>query len=64
GRWFASGSDDEIVMIWDLDPLVRGKVFGSNEVNVEGWKPVKRLPGHESDITNLAWAPGNRYLAS
>ncbi|KAG2747836.1 WD40 repeat-like protein [Suillus brevipes Sb2] len=64
GRWLASGSDDEIVMIWDLDP---GKVFGSNEVNVEGWKPMKRLPGHESgesDVTDLAWAPEDRYLAS
>lgn len=59
----------------------RGKVFGSNEVNVEGWKPMKRLPGHESgesglstcvyictqqlpDVTDLAWAPEDRYLAS
>ncbi|KAG2063900.1 histone transcription regulator 1 [Suillus decipiens] len=64
GRWLASGSDDEIVMIWDLDPSGRGKVFGSNEVNVEGWKPMKRLPGHESDVTDLAWAPEDRYLAS
>lgn len=26
----------------------RGKVWGSDEVNVEGWKALKRLPGHES----------------
>ncbi|KAG6890029.1 hypothetical protein C0992_003252 [Termitomyces sp. T32_za158] len=64
GRWLASGSDDEIVMIWDLDPNARGKVWGSDEINVEGWKPLKRLPGHESDVTDVAWAPGDRYLAS
>ncbi|EGO03480.1 hypothetical protein SERLA73DRAFT_83492 [Serpula lacrymans var. lacrymans S7.3] len=64
GRWLASGSDDEIVMVWDLDPTARGKVWGSDEVNVEGWKPLKRLPGHESDVTDVAWSPGDRYLAS
>ncbi|KAH8998062.1 histone transcription regulator 1 [Lactarius akahatsu] len=64
GRWLASGSDDEIVMIWDLDPTARGKVWGSDEVNIEGWKPLKRLPGHESDVTDLAWSPEDRYLAS
>ncbi|KAK7036557.1 HIR complex subunit [Paramarasmius palmivorus] len=81
GRWLASGSDDEIVMIWDLDPNARGKVWGSDEVNVEGWKPLKRLVGHESgrcscveppflgsysivDVTDVAWAPEDRYLAS
>ena len=61
----------------------KGKLWGSDEVNVEGWKPLKRLPGHESgkdsglmsihcptylminpDVTDLAWAPGDRYLAS
>lgn len=60
-------------------------MWGSDEVNVEGWKPMKRLPGHESgksdstwvfqnqklsspmntlDVTDLAWSPGDRYLAS
>ena len=59
----------------------RGKVWGSDEVNIEGWKPLKRLPGHESgtffllsqpnpfsprpaDVTDLAWSPEDRYLAS
>ncbi|KAE9396447.1 WD40 repeat-like protein [Gymnopus androsaceus JB14] len=52
------------VMIWDLDPNARGKAWGSDEINVEGWKPMKRLPGHESDVTDVAWAPEDRYLAS
>ena len=41
-----------------------GRQWGSDEVNVEGWKALKRLPGHESDVTGLAWSPGDRYLAS
>lgn len=41
-----------------------GKVWGSDDVNAEGWKALKRLPGHESDVTGLAWSPGDRYLAS
>ncbi|KAB5588273.1 histone transcription regulator HIP1 [Ceratobasidium theobromae] len=64
GKWLASGSDDTIIMIWDLDPHGGGRVFGSDEFNIEGWKALKRLPGHESDVTDLAWAPEDRYLAS
>lgn len=30
--------------------VARGKVWGSDEVNVEGWKPLKRLPGHDSGM--------------
>lgn len=56
-------------------------MWGSDEINVEGWKPLKRLPGHESgtyfqlflilpvfrmasDVTDLAWSPEDRYIAS
>ena len=27
-----------------------GRVWGSDEVNIEGWKALKRLPGHESGM--------------
>ena len=59
-------------------------MWGSDEVNVEGWKPLKRLQGHESgsymplvvsfiltpiispysDVTDVAWSPEDRFLAS
>ncbi|KAF8588803.1 WD40 repeat-like protein [Ramaria rubella] len=65
GKWLASGSDDTVVMVWDLDPNGAGsRIYGSNEVNIEGWKPLKRLPGHSSDVTDVAWSPEDRYLAS
>ncbi|KAL5525014.1 HIR1_6 [Sanghuangporus sanghuang] len=63
-RWLSSRSDDEIIMIRDLDPTGSRKVWSSDGVNAEGWKPPKCLPGHESDVTDLAWAPEDRFLAS
>ncbi|KAJ3886047.1 hypothetical protein GG344DRAFT_58192, partial [Lentinula edodes] len=42
--------DDEIVMVWDLNTNARGKAWGSDEVNVEGWKPIKRLSGDENGV--------------
>lgn len=59
GRFLASGSDDTIAMIWDLDPSgLGGSTFGSSsdEVNVESWRPHRRLAGHESDVVDLAWS--------
>ncbi|KAG9029780.1 HIR complex subunit [Serendipita sp. 407] len=64
GQWLASGSDDTIVMIWDRDPNGGGKVWGSDDVNIEGWKALRRLTGHESDVVDCAWSPSDRYLAS
>ena len=31
-----------------LPRSARGRVWGTDDVNVEGWKPLKRLQGHES----------------
>ncbi|CAG8666614.1 1767_t:CDS:2, partial [Ambispora leptoticha] len=64
GRHLASGSDDKIVLIWELDSGYGGKVFGSDEQNVENWKISKRLTGHESDVVDIAWSSDNTYLAS
>ncbi|CAK5284490.1 unnamed protein product [Mycena citricolor] len=64
GKWLASGSDDKTIMIWDFDPSAKGKLWGSDEVNVEGWRALKSLTGHGSDVTDVAWSPGDRYLAS
>lgn len=61
GRYLASGSDDNIVIVWNLDGCVQrrlarltdrrsagGKVWGTTETNVENWKAVRRLVGHDS----------------
>ncbi|CAJ0757293.1 22875_t:CDS:10, partial [Entrophospora sp. SA101] len=41
-----------------------GSTFGSGEQNIEVWKPIRRLAGHESDVADLSWSPDNTYLAS
>ncbi|KAG9301750.1 hypothetical protein G9A89_003297 [Geosiphon pyriformis] len=64
GRYLASGSDDKIILVWELDSGYGGKVFGSNEQNVENWKISKRLTGHESDVADIAWSHDNAWLAS
>ncbi|KAG0244912.1 HIR complex subunit [Actinomortierella wolfii] len=68
GNYLASGSDDMIVMIWQLDRSSEawgGSAFGSSDgPNVENWRAVRRLSGHESDVSDVAWSPENTYLAS
>ncbi|PWN48263.1 WD40 repeat-like protein [Violaceomyces palustris] len=65
GRYLASGSDDTVGLIWDHDPSgLSSGTFGSTEVNVEQWRPHRRLAGHESDVTDLAWAEDDEYIAT
>ncbi|KAL1924204.1 uncharacterized protein VTP21DRAFT_7239 [Calcarisporiella thermophila] len=67
GRYLASGSDDNVILIWEQDTSADGwhsTTFGCAEANLENWKAVKRLAGHESDVSGLAWSHDNSYLAS
>ncbi|KAJ3413687.1 HIR complex subunit [Chytridiales sp. JEL 0842] len=66
GRYIASGSDDNKIVIWEQDRSgVKHVSFGESvESGTESWKTVKVLIGHESDVVDLAWSPNNEYLAS
>ncbi|KAL7412023.1 WD40-repeat-containing domain protein [Mrakia frigida] len=64
GRYLASGSDDKVVVIWDLDPRGGGRTFGSADINVETWKPLQRLVGHSSDVVDLAWSRDDTKIAT
>ena len=64
GNFLASADDNKVIIIWTLSGGGPRKVFGSNEVSTENWALHKRLTGHTSDVVDLAWSPGNQYLAS
>ncbi|MBW0475441.1 hypothetical protein O181_015156 [Austropuccinia psidii MF-1] len=63
GGFLATGSDDSIIMVWLRCPG-QSKSFGAKTTNIEDWKPFKRLAGHTSDVSGLAWSHDDQYLAS
>ncbi|KAK3350060.1 protein hir-1 [Lasiosphaeria hispida] len=66
-RYLASGADDKIICIYQLDssPASHTASFGTNEPPpVENWKTHKRLVGHENDVQDLAWSHDNSILVS
>ncbi|KAK4296564.1 hypothetical protein Pmani_030958 [Petrolisthes manimaculis] len=64
GRFLASAGDDKVIIIWQQSSYGGGAVFGSNVVNVESWRSVATLRGHEGDILDVAWSPNDVWLAS
>lgn len=70
GRYIASGSDDRIVLVSELDTSrpPRCREFGSSEgldmEESEVWTPRKRLVGHDNDVQDLAWSPDGQLLVS
>ncbi|KAJ7568686.1 hypothetical protein O6H91_01G044100 [Diphasiastrum complanatum] len=65
GRFIASGSDDNLVLIHERKPGSGTVEFGSGEPpNVENWKVTMTLRGHSADVVDLGWSPDDSMLAS
>lgn len=65
GRYVASGSDDQVILIHERKPGSGTSEFGSGEPpDVENWKVVMTLRGHTADVVDLNWSPDDLTLAS
>ncbi|KAK1310783.1 Protein HIRA [Acorus calamus] len=65
GRYLASGSDDQVILIHERKPGAGTTEFGSGEPpDVENWKVAMTLRGHTADVVDLNWSPDDTILAS
>ncbi|XVF05197.1 hypothetical protein REPUB_Repub05bG0151100 [Reevesia pubescens] len=65
GRFVASGSDDQVILIHERKPGSGTTEFGSGEPpDVENWKVSMTLRGHTADVVDLNWSPDDSTLAS
>ena len=65
GLRLASGSDDTLVLVWQLKEAAARRQTGNlEEKQVENWGLLGRLRGHAADVTDLAWSPDEAKLAS
>ncbi|KAJ6386175.1 hypothetical protein OIU77_029191 [Salix suchowensis] len=65
GRYVASGSDDQVILVHERKPGSGTTEFGSGEPpDVENWKVAMTLRGHTADVVDLNWSPDDSMLAS
>ncbi|DBA04179.1 TPA: hypothetical protein N0F65_004287 [Lagenidium giganteum] len=66
GRYLASGSDDQLVLLYELQEGEPAPVpFGSNaKRNRENWVRCSTLKRHTMDVQDVAWSPDDRMLAT
>lgn len=65
GRYLASGSDDQVILVHERKPGSGTTEFGSGEPpDVENWKVILTLRGHTADVVDLNWSPDDSMLAS
>ncbi|KAL4159748.1 hypothetical protein PRNP1_000321 [Phytophthora ramorum] len=66
GRYLASGSDDQLVLLYELQSGAAAPVpFGSNaKRNKQNWVRCSTLERHTMDVADVAWSPDDRMLAT
>lgn len=73
GKYLASAGDDKNLMVWQLAGRVNHHAAFSNHqtqsnvfesANVEQWRCIATLNGHNGDILDLGWSANDQYLAS
>ncbi|XP_022872287.1 protein HIRA isoform X3 [Olea europaea var. sylvestris] len=65
GRYIASGSDDQVILVHERKPGSGTTEFGSGEPpDIENWKVSMTLRGHTADVVDLNWSPDDSILAS
>lgn len=52
--------------VWEKQDEQGGgkRVWGTDDVNVETWKPIRLLAGHTNDVLSIAWSSDDAFLAS
>lgn len=72
GKYLASAGDDKNLMVWTLAGRINHHPSNHNKsqnnvfesANIEQWRCIATLNGHNGDILDLGWSPGDQYLAS
>jgi len=64
GKFLASAGDDQRVILWTKSAYGGGAVFGSGKVNHESYRVAHTLRIHDGDVLDIAWSPGDVWLAT
>ena len=65
GKFLASAGDDQRIILWTKSAYGGGAVFGGGgKVNHESYKVAQTLRLHDGDVLDIAWSPGDVWLAT